>query len=166
MNLNQVMLAGNLTRDPELRYIASNTAVCGFGIAINRKWKDASGQAKEETTFVDCEAWAKTAEVINQYMKKGSSIFVMGRLRLEQWDDKESGAKRSKMKVVVESFQFTGGKQDGQDRQERPAKPAASKGGGGRSGQHAPASQGDHAAIPEEDIPFMSDGVCGPVWRS
>lgn len=104
-NLNRVLLIGNLTRDPELRYLPSNTPVVSFGLAINRQWRNQQGEQQEEVTFVDCEAFAKQAEVINQYMNKGRPIFIEGRLRLDQWQDKE-GNKRSRMKVVVENFQF------------------------------------------------------------
>lgn len=112
MNLNKVILAGNMTRDVEAKTIASGTTVAQFGLAINRKWKNAAGEAQEEVTFLDCEAWGKTAELIAQHFGKGKPIFVEGRLKLEQWDDKQSGAKRSKVKVVVESFQFVGAKGD------------------------------------------------------
>jgi single-strand DNA-binding protein len=111
-NLNKVMLIGNLTRDPELRYTPNNTAICGFGLAINRKWNGQDGQQNEETTFVDCEAWARAGEVINQYVRKGRPLFVEGRLKLDQWQDKDGG-KRSKLKVVVENFQFLDSNNEG-----------------------------------------------------
>jgi single-strand DNA-binding protein len=107
--VNRVTLLGNLTRDVELR-TAGSTAVGGFGIAINRKWKDAQGQAKEEVTFVDCEAWGKTAENIAKYFAKGRQILVEGRLKLDQWE--KDGQKHSKLKVVVDTFHFTGNKAD------------------------------------------------------
>lgn len=115
MNLNRVFIAGNLTRDVELRATPSGTQVAQIGLAINRVWKDQAGEKKEEVTFVDCEAWGKTAEVMAQYLGKGKPVFIEGRMKLEQWEDKESGQKRSKMKVVVESFQFveSKGKTDG-----------------------------------------------------
>ena len=116
MNLNKVQIAGNLTRDPELRYTPNNTAVCSFSIATNRKWKSAAGEQQEEVTFIDCDAWGKTAEVINEHLRKGRPIFIEGRLKLDQWDDKDGG-KRSKMKVVVDSFQFIDSKPGGQDQQ-------------------------------------------------
>lgn len=111
-NLNRVLLMGNLTRSPELRYTPNNVAVCNFGLAINRKYKSGDGEQKEETVFVDCEAWSKTAEVINQYVNKGCPLFVEGRLKLDQWQDKDGG-NRSKLKVVVESFQFIDSNRDG-----------------------------------------------------
>lgn len=103
MNFNKVILGGNLTRDPETRAAGSST-VCNFGIAINRKYKD-----KEETTFVDCEAWGATGENIARYCTKGRPLLVEGELALDQWTDKD-GNKRSKLKVRVYGFQFVGGK--------------------------------------------------------
>lgn len=119
MNLNKVTLAGKLTRDPELRYLTSGKAVVKFGIACNRYWKDESGQQKEEVAFIDCDAFGRTAENIGQYFKKGSPIYVEGRLRLETWDDKATGAKRSKLGVVLDTFQFVGGK----DKSDSPTTP-------------------------------------------
>ena len=111
-NLNRVMLMGNLTRDPELRYTPSNTAVVNLGLAINRRWRNQNNEPQEETTFVDCEAWGRTAELLNQYLRKGRPVYLEGRLKLDQWQDKE-GNNRSKLKVVVETFQFIDSKQDG-----------------------------------------------------
>jgi single-strand DNA-binding protein len=105
-SFNKVILAGNLTRDPELRYTPKGTAVAKLGLAVNRKWRDESGQPKEEVTFVDVEAFAKTAETIGQYLKKGSPVLVEGRLRLDTWDDKQTNQKRSRLLVVCENFQF------------------------------------------------------------
>ena len=105
MNLNVVILAGNLTRDVQLSYLPSQTPVAVFGLAINRKWKDQAGKAKEEVCFVDCKAFGKTAETLNQYMAKGRPILVQGRLKYETWEDKE-GNKRSRHVVMVDSFQF------------------------------------------------------------
>lgn len=110
---NKVMLLGNLTRDIEVRFTPSNQAVGNFGLAINRKWKGADGQIHEDVTFVDCEAWGKTAEIMKQYLTKGSPAFVEGRLKLDQWKDKTDGSNRSKLKVVVENFRFVGGKNGG-----------------------------------------------------
>ena len=108
-NFNRVILAGNLTRDPELRYTPNGKAVARIGMAINRSWKNDAGETKEEVTFVDVDAFGRQAEVIAQYMKKGSPLLVEGRLKLDQWDDKQTGQKRSKLGVVVEGFQFLGG---------------------------------------------------------
>jgi single-strand DNA-binding protein len=112
MNVNKVFLGGRLTRDPELRYTTSGMSICSFGVAVNRTWSDrATGTTKEETCFVDCTAWAKTGEAIAKYLKKGREIFLEGRLKLDQWTTND-GAKRSKLQVVVDSFQFVGGKRD------------------------------------------------------
>jgi single-strand DNA-binding protein len=113
-SFNQVLLLGNLTRDPQLSYIPqSQQPVCNFGVACNRKYRTQSGEDREEVTFVDCAAFGKQAELINQYMTKGRPIFIQGRLKLDQWDDKQSGQKRSKLTVVVENFQFLGGRDGG-----------------------------------------------------
>jgi single-strand DNA-binding protein len=126
MNLNRVMLMGNLTRDVELRFLpTSNTPVANLGVAVNRKWKNQQGEQQEEVTFIDCEAFGRTAEVLNQYLKKGRPIYLEGRLKLDQWKDAE-GNNRSKMKVVVESFQFIDSK-GGDTSNAPPAKSAASK---------------------------------------
>ena len=126
-NLNRVLLIGNLTRDPELRVTPKGTAICQFGIAVNRQFKDESGATKDETTFVDIEAWGKTAENAAKFFSKGKPIFIEGRLKLDQWDDKATGQKRQKLKVIAENWQFIGPK-DGagassetSERQERPA---------------------------------------------
>jgi single-strand DNA-binding protein len=111
-NLNKVMLIGNLTRDPEMRVTPKGTAICQFSLAVNRKWKDEGGQEREEVTYVDCEAWARGAETIQKYVTKGRPLFVEGRLRLDQWEDKTTKEKRSRMKVVVENFQFLGSRDD------------------------------------------------------
>jgi single-strand DNA-binding protein len=109
-NLNKVLLMGNLTRDVELKSTGGGTQVGKFGLAINRKWNGSDGEKKEDVTFVDCEVWGKTAEAMAKYLAKGRGVFVEGRLKLDQWEDKESGQKRSKMSVVVESFQFVDSK--------------------------------------------------------
>lgn len=180
-NLNRVMLMGNLTRDPELRYTPNNTAVANLGLAINRRWRDQQGQQQEETTFVDCEAWGRTAETLNQYLKKGRPVYLEGRLRLDQWQDKD-GNNRSKLKVVVDTFQFidsrqgggSGGGHDGGDDSYSGGGPSSGGGhsgggGGGRPMSRGPAPrQGGGSAPPrpttpppdthepmgEEDIPF------------
>src|ERR1700678_2432700 len=105
-SFNRVILAGNLTRDPELRYTPKGTAVVKFGLAVNRTWKDESGQTKEEVTFVDIDAWGRQAEVIAQYMRKGRPLLVEGRLKLDTWEDKNTHQKQSKLKVTLESFSF------------------------------------------------------------
>jgi len=125
-NYNKVILAGNLTRDPQMSYMPSQTAVTDFGMAINRKWKSKDGQQSEETCFVDCVAFGRTAEVINEHLTKGRSVLVEGRLKFESWEDKNSGQKRSKLKVVVENFQFLGGR-DGAAQQAAPQQTRATE---------------------------------------
>jgi single-strand DNA-binding protein len=112
-NLNKVMLMGNITRDIELRTIPSGQSIAQIGLAINRSWTSADGEKREEVTWVDCEAWGKTAEIMHKYLAKGRPVYIEGRLKLDQWDDKESGQKRSKMKVVIEAFQFIDSKGGG-----------------------------------------------------
>lgn len=110
--VNRVILMGNCTRDIEIKHTQSNQAVANLGIAVNRRWKDASGEKKEDVTFVDCEAWGSTAENIAKFFTKGKAILIEGRLKLDEWQDKDGG-KRSKLKVVVENFHFVGSKGDG-----------------------------------------------------
>jgi single-strand DNA-binding protein len=145
-SLNKVLLIGNLTRDPEIRYIPSGTAVADIGVAVGRKWTGQDGQKHEETTFVDVTIWARSAELAGEYLHKGDPIFVEGRLQLDQWQDKE-GQKRSRMRVVCERWQFlprggAGGRSGGgggtgaEDRPPPPEEfgepaPAAAGGGGG-----------------------------------
>jgi single-strand DNA-binding protein len=112
-SFNKVMLLGNLTRDPQLRYLPSNQPIVEIGIACSRKFKTASGEEREETTFVDCTAFGRQAEVINQYCTKGRPLFIEGRLKLDQWEDKTTQAKRSKLSVVIENFQLLGGRDGG-----------------------------------------------------
>ena len=115
-SLNKAFLIGNLTRDPEVRVTPKGTSLGQFGLAVNRKWKDESGAQKEEVTFVDIEVWGKTAELALKYLIKGDLAMVEGRLKLDQWEDKTTGQKRSRLKVVAENIQFlkTSGKQGGQ----------------------------------------------------
>lgn len=107
-NFNKVMLMGNLTRDPELRYTPQGTAVVKLGMAVNRRWKSKAGEQKEEVCYVNIEAWDKQAELCNQYLHKGSSLFVEGRLKFRSWDDKNTGQKRSTLEVLAERVQFLG----------------------------------------------------------
>jgi single-strand DNA-binding protein len=105
-SFNRIIIMGNLTRDPQLKYLPSSTAVADFGLACNRKYKTDGGEDREEVCFVDCSAFGKRAEVINQYCKKGRPLLVEGRLKFDTWEDKQGGGKRSKHTVVVEGFQF------------------------------------------------------------
>jgi single-strand DNA-binding protein len=115
-NLNKVMLIGHITADPVVKYTPKGTAVVSFGIAINRNYTLEGGEKREEVTFIDLEAFSRTAEVIGEYCKKGHPIYVEGRLKLDTWDDKTTGSKRSRLKVVVDSFEFLASKQDGEQR--------------------------------------------------
>jgi single-strand DNA-binding protein len=150
-NFNKVILAGNLTRDPELRYTPKGMAIAKIGLAINRKWKSETGEMKDETTFVDVDAFGKTAETIGQYLKKGRPILIEGRLRYQTWEDKQSGQKKSKLGVVMETFQFMdsgGSRGDGGAASEAsPSRPATAS---------APVPDGGEADAPHEgdDVPF------------
>jgi single-strand DNA-binding protein len=146
---NKVILVGNLTRDPELRYTPKGMAIAKIGLAVNRNWTSESGEKKEEVTFVDVDIFGRTAENVAQYMKKGRPILIEGRLRLDQWDDKQTGQKRSKLGVVAETVQFLG-----------------SPSGGGGEGGDAPAPRrpsAPSAPVPssssEPDMPPPDDDV-------
>lgn len=105
---SKAIIAGNLTRDPELRTTPNGATVCGFSVAVNRTFRDGSGEQKESVSFIDCAAWGKLGEMINQYAKKGSGVLISGRLDQRSWEDKNSGQKRSRVEIVVEDFNFTG----------------------------------------------------------
>jgi single-strand DNA-binding protein len=111
--LNKVFLIGNLTRDPELRVTPKGTAICQFGLAVNRQFKDESGATRDETTFIDIEAWGKQGELVAKYLTKGSPAMVEGRLKLDQWEDKTTQQKRSKLKVVLDNVQFLSSRGNG-----------------------------------------------------
>jgi len=161
-SFNKVLLLGNLTRDPQMRYLPSQTPVTEFGLACNRKFKTASGEQREEVTFVDCTAFGRQAEVINQYCTKGKPIFIEGRLKFDSWEDKNGGGKRSKLTVVIENFQLLGGRGDA------PAPEADGGDGGGaqrpppQRGANRPAAApppqqppyGEEQNFKEDDIPF------------
>jgi single-strand DNA-binding protein len=160
-NFNKVILAGNITRDPELRYTPKGTAVAKIGLAINRNWKDESGQQKEEVTFVDVDAFGRQAEVISQYLKKGRPILIEGRLKFDQWDDKQTNQKRSRLGVVLESFQFldSGGGQGGGGNFGGGGPPSG--GGGSRPAPSRPTgpaspppASDDMPPDAEDDVPF------------
>ena len=110
-SLNKVFMMGNLTRDPELRQ-AGGQQICGFGIALNRTYQTARGETREDVCYVDVEAWGRTADIVAQYARKGSPLFVEGRLRYDQWDDRETGKKRSRLTVTAENVQLLGGPRD------------------------------------------------------
>jgi single-strand DNA-binding protein len=117
-SLNKVLLIGNLTRDPDVRMLSNGRPVCNFGLALNRNYKDAEGNRKEEVTFVDVECYGPRAEAVGRFFTKGRSIFVEGRLKLDQWESKE-GEKRSAIRVVLDNFEFVDSKQDGQSSVDR-----------------------------------------------
>jgi single-strand DNA-binding protein len=161
-SFNRVVLLGNVTRDPELRYIASGTAVTDIGLAVNDRRKTATGEWVEETTFVDVTLWGRTAEVAGEYVTKGSPILIEGRLKLDTWE--KDGKKNSKLRVVGERMQLLGGRGEGGPRGEgRPAKARAAGGrgaapGGDEFGQSEPdydGPQGGGAGVgADDDIPF------------
>lgn len=138
-DFNSCTIVGRLGKDPELRYTPSNTAVTLFSLAVAERWTDKqSGEKQERTNWIPCEAFARTAEVINQYCRKGSSLLIAGKLRLDTWQDKDGG-NRSKLKVVVENFQFIDSKGD-----DAPRSPQ----------QASTASAGNHGPVGEDDVPF------------
>ena len=153
-SFNKVILLGNLTRDPEVRYTPKGSAVCDLGVAVNRVYTTDSGEKREEATFVDVTFWGRTAEVAGEYLKKGRPIFIEGRLQLDSWEDKQSGQKRSKLKVIGETMQLLGGRAAGgagaagdeseEDRQSRSSGKASS-----------PPPKSSAPAEPDDDeIPF------------
>jgi single-strand DNA-binding protein len=163
-NFNKVILMGNLTRDVELRHTQGGQALAKFGMAINRKFNTQSGESKEEVCFVDLTAWGKQAELLNQYVRKGSQLMVEGRLQYSTWESQDGG-KRNKLEVVVENFQFVGAARGGAAGGGGGGGDEASGGGGGggerRSsggGRRAPAQEGGGAQgggeVDYGDIPF------------
>lgn len=155
-NYNKVILLGNLTRDPELRYTPKGLAIAKLGLAVKRSWRDAnSGELKEEVTFVDIDAFGKQAETLGQYMKKGRPLMVEGRLRLDTWEDKQTNQKRSRLGVVLESFQFLDSKGSdeggaGAARGRAPAPAAAAP----LPTESAPPEADEPPPPPEDDVPF------------
>ena len=151
-SFNRVILAGNLTRDPELRYTPKGLAISKIGLAVNRTWKNEAGETKEEVTFVDIDAFGRQAETIAQYLKKGRPILVEGRLKLDQWEDKNTHQKQSKLKVILESFSFLDSRAadagGGDSPRPRPAAPAQAP-----SSSPAPAEP-DAPPAEEDDVPF------------
>ena len=149
-SFNKVILMGNLTRDPELRYTPKGTAIAKIGLAVNRVWTNEAGEKKEDVTFIDVDVFGRTAENVGQYMRKGRPILVEGRLKLDQWDDKATGAKRSKLGVVAETVQFLGSA-PGAGEGGAPATPRAP-----RPAPSAPAGEPVEGDAPPEsdDVPF------------
>lgn len=152
---NRVILIGNLTRDPEVRFASGNNAICKFGLAVSRNYTTRDGEKREETTFVDVDAFGKVGEILGKYLAKGRPVMIEGRLQLDTWESKE-GEKRSKLKVVCENFQFLGGRGDD-------AGSGGSGGGGGsyerssppaREGSSRSGSGSSEEKFDDEDIPF------------
>ncbi len=152
-SFNKVILVGNLTRDPELRYTPKGTAIAKIGLAVNRVWTNEAGEKKEEVTFVDVDVFGRTAENVGQYMRKGRPILIEGRLKLDQWDDKQTGAKRSKLGVVAETVQFLGSPTGGDSGSPAPAAPRAAR---PTAAPNAPAAEPVEGDGPPEsdDVPF------------
>jgi single-strand DNA-binding protein len=150
-SFNKVILMGNLTRDPEMRVTANGHTICKMGLAVSRTYSTRDGERREETTFVDIDAFGKQAEVISKYMRKGRPIMIEGRLKLDQWESNE-GQKRSKLGVILENFQFLGGpREEGEGGGYEKSSPPARDSG---SAPSAPAEQtGDSDAL-DEDVPF------------
>ena len=160
-NLNKVQLMGNITRDPEVRYTPKGTAVTDIGLAINRNYSTDDGDRREETTFVDITFWGRQAEVIGEYMKKGRPLYVEGRLQLDQWEDKNTGQQRSRLKVIGDNFQFLGGRDEGGQRGggqgQQSSQQVAPQQQAQQAQQQAPTQQ-NYDPIPpsddDDDIPF------------
>jgi single-strand DNA-binding protein len=157
--LNKVLLMGNLTRDPELRVTPKGTPICQFSLAINRQFKMESGETREEVIYVDIEAWGKQGETIAKYCTKGRPLYVEGRLRLDQWEDKNTKEKRSRMKVVLEQFQFLGDGRGGGGGAAGPSAAGAEPAAGGALERNSPparAASSKPAAQEnlDEDVPF------------
>ena len=152
-SVNKVILMGNLTRDPELRYTPKGTAVADLGMAVNRRVSDGNGNWSDEVTFVDVTVWGSTAENAQKYLGKGRGVFVEGRLQLDSWEDKQSGQKRTKLKVVGENVQFLpdGKGGGGGGRPSAPSAGAQSSSAPPKGGSAAPPGDMDDAA---DDIPF------------
>ena len=143
-SFNKVILLGNLTRDPEVRYTPKGSAVCDLGIAVNRVYTTEGGERREEVTFVDVVLWARLAEIAGEYLRKGRPVFIEGRLQMDTWDDKQTGQKRTRLRVVAENMQLLGG---------RPPGAAAEPGSESRQTSAPPKASGK--AEPDEDeIPF------------
>lgn len=164
-SVNKVMLIGNLTRDPEVRYTPKGSAVADIGLAINRYFTMENGEKREETTFVDVVLWGRQAELAQQYLSKGRPVYIEGRLQLDSWEDKNTGQKRSKLRVVGENMQFLGSPKDGggggggnyqgggggsyqqQPQQQRPSSPPPAP-------ENNDGAQFDTSVDEEDDIPF------------
>jgi single-strand DNA-binding protein len=150
-NFNKVMLMGNLTRDPEVRYTPKGTAVAEIGLAVNRIYSGENNEKREETTFVDVTLWGRTAEVAGEYLKKGRPVFIEGRLQLDSWEDKQSGQKRNKLRVVAEGMQLIGSR-GGSGSSEGDEAASSSRSSGSRT--TPPPKNAPPAAPDDDEIPF------------
>lgn len=157
-NLNKVLLMGNLTRDPEVRYTPKGTAVTELGIAVNRTYSGENGEKREEVTFVDVTVWGRSAENAGEYLRKGRPVFIEGRLQLDSWEDKQSGQKRNKLKVVADNVQFLGSPRGGSGGgpDEGGSYESAQPSGGSSAGRSsAPPPKNAPPSAPDDDeIPF------------
>jgi single-strand DNA-binding protein len=156
---NKVLLMGNLTRDPELRYTPKGTAVARIGLAMNRRWRTETGEDREEVTFVDVDAFGRQAEVLAQYLKKGNPLFVEGRLKLDTWEDKNTHQKKSQMRVVLEAFNFIGGPARNEGGAPAPApaqshRPAPSVAAAPVASAASAPSEPDTPPLEDDDVPF------------
>ncbi|MCF7668157.1 MAG: single-stranded DNA-binding protein [Verrucomicrobia bacterium] len=142
-NFNKVILVGNLTRDPELRFTPKGTAVTKLGLAVNRMWRDDAGNMNKEATFIDIDVFGRQAETLSKYTRKGRPLLVEGRLRLDSWEDKQTGQKRSKLGVVLESFQFLDSSGADENRREQTVDTREFSG-----------NDQEGASPDEEDVPF------------
>lgn len=150
--LNKVHLIGNITRDPEVRYLPSGTAICEFTIAMNRRYS-VDGEQREEAIFIDCVAWSKLAEIVGQYVAKGDPVFVEGRLEVQKWDDKQTGQKRSKVRVVADTVQFLKSRDSGASGERNaPRQGSTSQKPAGRKA--APKETPPDEPLDDDDIPF------------
>ena len=161
-SFNKVILVGNLTRDPEVRYTPKGSAVCDLGLAVNRQYSLEGGEKREEVTFVDVVLWARLAEIAGEYLKKGRPVLIEGRLQLDSWDDKQSGQKRSKLRVIGETMQLLGGRPGGGEGDEGPSSGggggrsygSSGSGGGGGSRSSAPPPRPAPSEPDDDEIPF------------
>ena len=147
-SFNKVILLGNLTRDPEVRYTPKGSAVCDLGIAVNRVYTTDSGEKREEVTYVDVVLWARLAEIAGEYLKKGRPVFIEGRLQMDSWDDKQTGQKRTKLRVVGESMQLLGS---------RPAGGTSAPAEAGEEDRQSRSSGKSSAAAPKASAPAEPD---------
>lgn len=161
---NKVMIMGNLTRDPEVRYTPKGSAVTDIGIAVNRVYTTENNERREEVTYVDVVLWGRQAEIAGQFLKRGSGVFIEGRLQMDTWEDKQTGQKRSKIRVVGEVMQFVGGKRDGAEEGGGGYGGGASSGGSGGSGGYSRPPQPRSGNGPQrQQPPPAQDYNEGPI---